>query len=170
MRIIQAGKNDIANIIAIGRKTFIETEGDEFRKHQKEHGIETYLKSAFDKDNIVKELTENTVDYLICENEKDAEIIGYAKVKKDVKKKEAELCKIYFLKTCQGNGLGTTLWDVIESGLRQEHFKSVTLWVWTENTTAINFYKKKGFLKAGERKVNIGGWKSNDDLMKKELN
>lgn len=83
---------------------------------------------------------------------------------------ECPLHKCYVLPAVQGQGCGSRALDQLAEVLGQEGARSIGLRVNRHNTSAIGFYRKKGFVIHAEDCRDIGGGFVMDDfLMRKDL-
>jgi ribosomal protein S18 acetylase RimI-like enzyme len=81
-------------------------------------------------------------------------IVGYAQV---VKNKRWEIVRIYVKPSKLNQGIGTKLMLNIESFLKKKGANSYTIYPHVKNKIAVNFYKKKDFI----RKPKLDkGWNS----------
>lgn len=56
-----------------------------------------------------------------------------------------EIWAIYAAPTAWSTGVGRALWDAARRDLREQGYRSVTLWVIRDNARAIRFYERSGF-------------------------
>lgn len=99
-----------------------------------------------------EQMAEKFIDYgnIICIN-LEAQLIGFAAFyDNDYESKEAFLSMIAVKNDCRGLGVGSILLQEIFSQIKKKGMKSIKLEVQKGNTKAINFYKEKGFVNAGE--------------------
>ena len=83
---------------------------------------------------------------------------------------DVELKRVYLLSKFHGAGTGKQLIDIALTHTTSVHAKRLLLAVYENNSKAINFYESAGFRKLGKRKVNIGGFNYNDQIMETILN
>lgn len=88
--------------------------------------------------------------HMIFAAETDGKIVGFSSVgpsrDDDANATTAELYAIYLLSSEWGKGTGKALWQKSAERLKQEGFKSVTLWVFKDNPQARQFYEGMGFV------------------------
>lgn len=83
---------------------------------------------------------------------------------------DLELKRVYLLSKFHGAGTGKQLIDIALAHTTSVHARRLLLAVYENNSKAINFYEGAGFRKLGQRKVNIGGFNYNDQIMETILN
>lgn len=80
-----------------------------------------------------------------------------------------KLHKLYVLPECQGNGIGKSIIDFLESQMKREKKTLLRLNVNRKNI-AVDFYKKSGFEIIGVEDIDIGnGYFMNDFVMEKKI-
>ena len=118
-----------------------------------------FLNHAFDTNS-------NTV--IVMEDEE--KIIGVAIYNQTENKQECSLGCFYLLPKEIGKGLGHILYEYIESDFKDKGFKSCIIDVLENNTRAINFYTKHGYIDTGkETPVKLGNKEYICKLLEKEL-
>ena len=161
--------NDVEALIEISKKTFIEA----FEHLNKPKDFKNYLKKAFSKKTITKQLSNPDSSFYFCYYK--SELAAYFKLNQKEAQNEdfdhnaIELERIYVLDQFQGQGFGS---EILKEALRLSRAKKASyLWlgVWEVNLAAIRFYKRHGFIKFGKHPYIIGKDKQFDWLMKKEL-
>jgi ribosomal protein S18 acetylase RimI-like enzyme len=82
-----------------------------------------------------------------------------------VTQNDIELKRIYLLHRFQGGGLGRRLleWSVAEA--RAQGKQRLLLGVKADNTAALAFYDRAGFVRIGERKFLVGGMLCDDYIL-----
>ena len=105
--------------------------------------LKNFLQSDFDKfwsyDILLSELSSSNSRYIVAKN-KDNTIVGFAGIK--IILDEAELMNIVTRKDMRHCGIASSMLNI----------KLLNLEVNTQNTIAINFYKKYNFNEVGLRK------------------
>lgn len=89
----------------------------------------------------------------------DGEIVGFASVGPNQQQDlefEGELYAIYVLKTHQGKGIGKALFETAVRWLIMNNYRSMLLWVFSENPTR-SFYELFGGRIVSEKEVEVGG-------------
>lgn len=161
--------NDIRPLQQISRQTFSET----FSAENTEENMKKYLEEELSSEKLIAELTnKNSEFYFAVLHDK---IIGYLKLNfgqsqtelKDDKALEIE--RIYVLKEFQGKNVGQLLYQKAVTIARQKNLNYVWLGVWEENTRAINFYKKNGFVEFDTHIFKLGNDEQTDLMMRLQL-
>lgn len=115
--------------------------------------LKDILESEFDNfwnyDVLKNELSSDNSKYIVAKN-KDNNIIGFAGIKLILD--EAELMNIVTKKNMRHFGVASSMLDYLFSICRKQNIKLINLEVNTQNTIAINFYKKYNFVEVGLRK------------------
>ncbi|MDC6390635.1 GNAT family N-acetyltransferase [Maribacter sp. PR1] len=170
IEIRQANKKDAKSIALLGRTTFSETFAHYFRYEQ---DLLDYLEATFSIDKIENSIAKPTNRYWVTiVNGIPA---GYAKLKLNSKSEfilngpVCQLQKIYILKDFLSMRIGGGLQHHLLEESKQLGFKDIWLSVLKENTRAINFYDKSGFIEIGEHNFQIGREIFHFFVMKKNL-
>jgi GNAT superfamily N-acetyltransferase len=71
-------------------------------------------------------------------------------------KYDGELYAVYVLQECQGQGIGSALFNAFRQWLAAIGHASMLLWVLTENPAQV-FYKAIGGAVLSEKEIEIGG-------------
>lgn len=108
--------------------------------------------------------------------EKDGEVFGYLKVNFAEAQTEAqeqidalEIKRIYVLQQYHGSEVGQKLYEQALEIARNRKATYLWLGVWEENSRAIRFYQKQGFIEFGQHIFQLGDDAQRDVLMKKTL-
>lgn len=164
----RAAPEDAATIALLGRVTFTETFGHLFADCP--HDRQTYLSITFGVAKIEESLCKPQNFYWLAFT--DRLPVGYAKLKHPSPARgmpnAAQLQKIYVLHDQLGAGLGSSL---LTGTLREAQQRAPTIWLdmLRENTRAVRFYQKHGFVSIGQDTYTIGSQTFEFDLMAKEL-
>jgi diamine N-acetyltransferase len=161
--------DDIDQLQKVGRQTFYET----FSAGNTEENMKKYLEEAFSTDKITAELNEQNSEFYFATLSN--EVIGFLKLNfgqsqtelKDDKALEIE--RIYVLKEFHGKKVGQILYDKAIEIAKQKHADFVWLGVWEENSRAIKFYKKNGFVEFDKHIFKLGQDEQTDIMMKLKL-
>lgn len=115
--------------------------------------LKDFLQSDFDEfwsyDILLSELSSSNSRYSVAKN-KDNTIVGFAGIK--IILDEAELMNIVTKKNMRHMGIASSMLNYLFSLCRENNIKLINLEVNTQNTIAINFYKKYNFNEVGFRK------------------
>lgn len=167
--IIKISISDITELQKIGRQTFQET----FADSNSEENMKSYLEEGFSFEKLTEELKNANSEFYFAKI--DNEVISYLKVNfgesqtelKDNKALEIE--RIYVLKEFHGKKVGQLLYDKAIEIARKYNVDYVWLGVWEENTRAINFYKKNGFVEFDKHIFKLGDDEQIDIMMRLKL-
>ncbi|SFR35991.1 Ribosomal protein S18 acetylase RimI [Robiginitalea myxolifaciens] len=151
--------------------------------------FQNYLQNAFSREQLTEELHQaGTTFYFLREaaptvanntdtgaTEPSAATLGYLKLNTDAAQSEPlgeegmEVERIYVRDGHQGKGLGQ--WMIERSGEMAKKAGKSFLWlgVWQENTRAVAFYQRMGFVIFGEHPYYIGSDRQMDWLMRLDL-
>lgn len=160
---------DLDQLVLISRKTFSEA----FAAQNDPVDFEHYLNTALTRETIANELDHSHASFYFVKKSKVT--VGYfkindAKAQTDINDKTSfELERIYVVSEHQGYGIGEWMIEQIIHLAREAKKEYIWLGVWEENTAAIRFYEKKGFIKFGKHPYYIGKDKQMDWLMKLDL-
>lgn len=161
---------DLDQLIEISKQTFI----DAFEKQNDPTDFKNYIARAFNKEQITLELQhpDSLFYFLIL---KDIGLVGYIKLNRKEAQKELfdmdaiELERIYILKEYQGKKLGQEALSMVIDIAKSQKASYLWLGVWEQNTRAIAFYQRHGFVKFGEHPYLIGEDEQYDWLMRLDL-
>lgn len=141
----KATVNDVANIIAIGTKTFLET----YLTNTPKEAVETFIKQTFDKTTVTEELLNPAIYYHLIYQEDT--LVGYSKIVLNVANPNirqqhiTKLDRFYVLKEFHGQNFGKQLFDYIVNFTQTKQQEGIWLYVLIENKRAVNFYTKNNF-------------------------
>lgn len=118
-------------------------------------GIREFLDADFSDNALRLTLGAPSRHLWLLASDPSDEMVGYAKLNWSVADpvfglEGTELQKIYFVKSAAGKGYGSALIERIFDCVRKRSGKRIWLDVLKNNTSAQDFYKKKGFKVAGE--------------------
>lgn len=115
--------------------------------------LKNFLQSDFDEfwsyDILLSELSSSNSRYIVAKN-KDNTIVGFAGIK--IILDEAELMNIVTRKDMRHGGIASSMLNHLLAICKENNIKLLNLEVNTQNTIAINFYKKYNFNEVGLRK------------------
>ncbi|MBA4125102.1 MAG: GNAT family N-acetyltransferase [Acidobacteria bacterium] len=107
--------------------------------------------------------------------ELNGKAVGYAKLREnstvDCLKNEnaVELHRIYVLERAKGKGVGGKLLNRCFEMARAKGCEIIWLGVWEQNSAALRFYEKLGFVKVGELQFPYGKTVGTNYVLKIEL-
>jgi len=160
---------DIDILVSLGIKTFRDT-FDEFNTPE---NMIHYINKTFAKKAVEQEMKQHgTVFFLAFDGRK---AVGYAKIKTSETPAEInhfpalEIERLYAQKEYIGKRVGFMLMKTCLAFAKKKGCQTLWLGVWENNSRAISFYKKNGFVKFGQHTFMLGKDAQTDWLMKKEL-
>ena len=167
--ISRVGVNDVEQLQAISRSTFVQT----FDEHNDAEDMKAYLDTSFAIDKLTAELSNpNSEFYFAIDNEI---IIGYLKVNTgsaQTENKDAsafEIERIYVDQNYLGKKIGQLLFEKAIDLAKVKKASYVWLGVWEENHRALAFYKKNGFIPFDKHIFKLGNDEQTDIMMKLQL-
>lgn len=169
MKIRKVNLKEIEKLREIGKRTFADT----FSSDNSQENMFEYLENGFSTEKLKAELIDANVEFYFAELYE--KIIGYLKVnigdaQTEMKDNNAlEIERIYVLKEFHGKKVGQMLLDKAIELAREKNIKNVWLGVWEENTRAIRFYEKNGFVAFDKHIFKLGNDKQTDIMMKLKL-
>jgi len=151
----------------------IETYRDTFMDSNSEDVMQSYLDRCLSKKKIEDEFNQpGSVFYFIYSAE---QIAGFIKLNEaiaqmDINDEQSlEIERLYIRKDFFRKGFGNLLMDFACDLAKKSNKKYVWLGVWENNTRALAFYKKMGFVKIGEHPFDMGGDIQTDLVLRKML-
>ena len=161
--------NNIDQLQKIGRQTFHET----FSAENTEENMTKYLEERFSVEKLTTELNDKNSEFYFATD--DNNVIGYLKLNFGLSQTELqdnkalEIERIYVLKEFHGKNVGQLLYNKAIQIAREKKAVYVWLGVWEENSRAINFYKKNGFVEFDKHVFRLGNAEQTDLMMKLKL-
>jgi len=160
---------DLQVLVEISVNTFISA----FEKQNDPEDFKVYMATAFSKEQLKKELLDENTSFYLVYNEKD--IVGYFKLNtKDTQTEplgndSVEIERIYVLDEFQGQNIGQKMLLKTIEIAKEKRLTFIWLGVWENNTAAIRFYERHGFVKFDTHSFYIGNDKQTDWLMRLDL-
>jgi ribosomal protein S18 acetylase RimI-like enzyme len=170
MKIRKVNIQDVEKLKEIGKLTFAET----FSSDNSEEDMQKYLEEGFSTEKLKAELTDKNAEFYFAEL--DDKVIGYLKVnfgqsQTEIKDENAlEIERIYMLKEFHGKKVGQVLYEKAIELAKEKNVGYVWLGVWEQNSRAIRFYEKNGFLAFDKHIFKLGNDEQTDIMMKLILN
>lgn len=164
-----AEKHELETLREIGRATFAEA----FSARNTASDMDKYLDGNFSLEKLAMEFSHPESLFFFAEIGR--QVIGYLKVNWGAAQTESllnnalEIERIYVLAEYHGKNVGKKLFDQALQLARQKKMDAIWLGVWEENTKAIRFYRKHGFVEFGKHLFRLGEDEQTDILMKLEL-
>ena len=169
MEIVQVTDHEMATLQQISRQTFAET----FAGSNTEENMRKYLDEAYSLEKLAEELKAPDVYFYFAKE--GEEVIGYLKLnagasQTELKDKKAlEIERIYVLSQWQGKKVGKRLYDKAIEVAKVLNVEYVWLGVWEENTRAIGFYERQGFVAFDKHIFRLGQDEQTDIMMKRPV-
>ena len=159
-----------ANIIcALGVTTFYEA----YFEQDESSDLANYVLESFSPAQIKNELNNTNSTFFIAEL--NGKAVGYAKLREnsavDCLKNEnaVELHRIYILERAKGKGVGGKLLNRCFETARAIGYETIWLGVWEQNSAALKFYEKSGFVKVGKLQFPYGETVGTNYVLKLKL-
>lgn len=165
----RSGIEAVTLLQQLGKTTFYET----FAESNDEETIQSYLEKSFSAEKIERELS-NPDSYFFIAYEQDTPV-GYLKLNTGEAQTELqgdsvlEIERIYVLKDFHGKKVGQVLFEKSLDIAKQLNKEFIWLGVWEQNTKAVRFYEKNGFVAFDTHIFKMGDEEQTDILMKKTL-
>ncbi|MBA4186233.1 MAG: GNAT family N-acetyltransferase [Acidobacteria bacterium] len=169
LSIRQADISDANVICALGVTTFYEA----YFEQDESSDLANYVLENFSPAQIGAELNNTNSTFFIAEL--NGKAVGYAKLREnstgDCLKNEnaVELHRIYILERAIGKGVGGRLLNRCFETARTKGYETIWLGVWEQNSAALKFYGKLGFVKVGELQFPYGETVGTNYMLKIEL-
>lgn len=171
INIREATRDDAQPLTDLAYTTF----WDAFAHHPKNapDDLNHYMRQAFNLEQIVAELADDTSIFLIAEI--DGKPAGYAKLIVGsiepgiTAERPIELSRLYSHQEFLGKGVGQNLMDACFDFAKANSHDVMWLGVWEYNPRAQRFYEKNGFSVVGRHTFQLGSDPQTDLLMQKEL-
>ena len=160
---------DIEQLQQIGRKTFSET----FSSRNTKENMAAYLAEGFSKEKLTEELNNESSEFYFALF--DNQVIGYLKINFGQSQTELqddtalEIERIYVLREFHGKKAGQVLYEKAIEIAKQKNADYLWLGVWEENSRAIRFYKKNGFVEFDQHIFKLGDDEQTDIMMKLQI-
>ena len=156
LSIRQADISDVKIVCALGVTTFYEA----YFEQDDSLDLANYVLESFSRAQIEDELNNTDSTFFIAEL--NGKAVGYAKLRENSKvdclenENAVELHRIYILERAKGKSVGGELMNRCFETARAKGYETLWLGVWEQNSSALKFYKKIGFVKAGELQFPYG--------------
>lgn len=169
IEIIAIDHTQVNKLQAISKETFQET----FAPVNTAENMKRYQEESFSNEKLLEEL--NNPDALFYFALLNNEVIGYLKLntgasQTEIKDNNAlEVERIYVLQAYHGKKVGQVLYDKALAVAKELNVSYVWLGVWENNTKAIRFYEKNGFVPFDKHLFKLGDDVQTDIMMKLKL-
>ena len=158
--------DEIDQLQQIGRQTFFET----FAADNTAENMKKYLEEGFSLEKLRSELDDPGARFYFARI--GSTLAGYLKLnfgqsQTELKDDNAlEIERIYVLKAFQGKHVGQCLYEKAIAVAKAANAAYVWLGVWEQNTKAIRFYEKNGFVAFDKHIFRLGADEQTDIMMK----
>ncbi len=169
IKITKVHLTEIQQLQILAKQTFFET----FVEYNTAENMQTYLEEGFTLEKLTAELANPHSEFYFAKQ--DSEVIGYLKLNFGQAQtelhdpKSLEIERIYVLKAFQGKKVGQILYHQAMEIAKQAGVDYIWLGVWEENTNAIRFYQKNGFVAFDKHIFKLGDEAQTDIMMKLNL-
>lgn len=169
IRIDKVNKEDLEVLQEISIETFTDT----FKEHNTEENLNCYLERAYNKEQLEKELLNNSSQFFFIYFEEN--LAGYIKINmndaqtEDLGNEALEIERIYIKSNFKRKGLGKYLINKAYEVAIENNKTVIWLGVWEKNKNAIAFYNKMGFVNTGAHSFFMGDDEQTDFIMSKNI-
>lgn len=135
--------------------------------------MERHCRDSFGERIQAAEIADPGTATLVVEDE--GRLIGYAQLRWGeppacvTARHPGEIQRIYMVDGWHGKGVAQALMAACLDAMKQRGSEAVWLGVWEHNPRAISFYRKLGFVDAGEHVFSLGGDPQRDVIMVKAI-
>lgn len=173
-RLRPATAGDAALLADLGRRTFTET----FAASNAAEDLQRFLDATYGETIQARELAEPEAWHLLLEaarGEDECEAAGFARLRRGevpdcvTGPDPVELQRIYVLKAWHGLKAGPALLERCLEVARQAGGRTLWLGVWEHNDRAQAFYRRHGFVEAGDHLFVVGTDPQRDVIMVRSL-
>lgn len=160
---------NIVDLQQISIQTFVET----FATSNIEENMKKYLEEGFAIEKLMTEIGNPSSEFYFAKIED--QVVGYLKINFNNAQTEKqhenamEIERIYVKASFQGKKVGQLLYNHALQIARNKNLQYVWLGVWEENSRAIEFYKKNGFVAFDKHIFKLGDDEQTDIMMKLQL-
>lgn len=165
----QATQQDVTKLLQLAKETFTET----FAPYNTEANMNKYLAERFSVEKIQSEFNNaNSLFFIAWEAQYP---VGYLKLNTGNAQTELqdntaiEIERIYVKGSHHGQKVGQLLYEKAMDVARAKQKTYLWLAVWEQNSRAIGFYRKNGFVEFDKHMFILGDEKQTDIMMKKPI-
>lgn len=169
--LVKATLADAERLQTIGRQTFTET----FGKHNTEENMKAYLEEGFALGKIQADLADPNAEWYLAISGSNA-VAGYLKLNSAASQTELkddgnamEIERIYVARDFQEKRVGQQLYEKAVEVATRKQADYLWLGVWEQNSKAIRFYQKNGFIAFDKHTFKLGDDVQTDIMMKRTL-
>ena len=161
----QATVDDVDLLCRLGAATFRET----YRTISDPREVDEYAEEHFARDKVLAWFRKPCARTLVATA--DDVPVGYAHVRSAkvpacvADRKAVELSRLYLLASAHGTGLGGALLAAAIAEVAALGGKTVWLGAYDRNARALEFYARRGFVRAGTHEFEFGGQIHHDPVL-----
>lgn len=167
-----ARPDDVAQLAALGRRTFVETFVDGFGIPYPPDDMEAFMEESFSERATAARLADPSQGWWVAEGPGGV-IAGFAHAGPnglphvDARPGQGELKRLYIGKEAQGHGLGRRLLETALDWMGERFEGPEWIGVWSGNLKAQKLYAHYGFEKAGEYQFPVGEWRDDEFILRR---
>jgi ribosomal protein S18 acetylase RimI-like enzyme len=161
----RARSRDAKKLSEVAEATFRAT----FEAMNTAEHMEIHCQSSYGEEIQAAEISNPGMVTLLSEAE--GRLVGYAQLRWGAApgcvpaKRPGEIQRLYVIEDWHGKGMAQELMSACIEEVKQRGSDAVWLGVWEHNPRAISFYRKFGFVPAGEHTFLLGGDPQRDIIM-----
>lgn len=163
----KATLDDAANLAALAARWFT----DAFSGQVPDGELTSYVNDSFSESQLQSETISPGSCILLAED--NAQPIGYARLLAGFDPSDMpnaiRIVRLYVQSSLIGTGVGAALMQACIEYARAEGYRHIWLRVWEENKTAIEFYRKWGFVRHSTVEFEMMGGQKIDWVMVRRL-
>src|SRR5262249_13043303 len=99
----------------------------------------------------------------------DTQLLGFSQLIASAEPGQLELARLYIAERHQGLGLGRALTTESLRLAAQQGYTTLWLYVWEQNTRAVQFYRQQGFEPIGAADLNFEGVMFHDLILSRKV-
>jgi ribosomal protein S18 acetylase RimI-like enzyme len=167
-----ARPDDAQALVALARRTFVETFIEGFGIPYPERDLAAYFATAFDVETTRARLSDQAEAWWVAEDAA-GHLLAFANAGPNglphplARPGHMELRRLYVARSAQGLGLGTRLLDLALDWMQAHTDGPLWIGVWSGNLKAQKLYAAHGFEKAGEYQFPVGDWRDDEFILRR---
>ncbi|MDE3125989.1 MAG: GNAT family N-acetyltransferase [Bacteroidota bacterium] len=148
--------HELPQLVELSRYTFDHT----YQAYNDPADMQFYLDTYLNAISLTKEWQNIDNDFFIAWN--NHQPVGYCKLARNTQpdglaiQLGLEIGRLYVIQTFKKTGIGQQFIQLAKNVARQYGLKYLWLIVWQQNTAAIQFYQKQGFVIVGTQQFKLG--------------
>lgn len=163
-RIRKADLNDAPQLTRVAELTFREAFGQ-----NKAENVDLHCQESYSEAIQAREITASSMVTILAED--GGKLIGFSQLRWEgappcvLAQSPGEIQRLYVVKEWHGQGVAQALMDACIEEIQRHGSDVVWLGVWERNPRAISFYRKFGFVEAGDHVFSLGRDPQRDIVM-----